>query len=622
MLTPTLTRILAPTFTLLLSACVATDPPASSSSMAGISSAASSISSSSAPTNSAPLVSFASPAQGYTFDQGLGQLDVVAEASDPDDNLKSVSLYINNVFVSSVQQAPFSWPAAVMNTLDAGSHVIQLVAEDALGLKGSVSQLISVNSTVNMNPTLSFTYPVDGDVLPFRSSIDVSMTAGDSDGKIESILLLLNNQRVAQLTEAPYVWPSSVLTQLQDMPQGDYVLRAIATDNRNGTAVQEIAFSVLEQNDFPVVSFMSPASNLRLPVGSSLDVLVDVSDADGEVKEVSLSINGNLVGVDTNPPFEWRAAGNPLLRNLMMGEHALQLVALDDKGGQGKAVNVVDVSNSASPSAGDPNWGEHQYQQLCITCHGSFGESGDGGPSLVPAKDSYDHNGQSYSLYKLIDEFMPTNYVAGCVDQCARNVAAYIKGPLGKKHADYSALVGDAATGKVEYQLQCAGCHGDRGIGGSEDVSLFPLRQGTDYLLTTYYTYSSVDLFAMVDLGMPLGPEGFPDGYAKTCSGQCAADVIEYLKELESSLTDEEKHTVQLAAGKTNYINYCEGCHGANGTRRSLIPLSNAQRSNTRLDESDSLFVYNRDRMPPGTPDTCEGQCAKDVTVYIREVLD
>ena len=629
MLAPTLTRALAPTFALLLSACVATDQPASSSSMVGFSSVASSISSSapvasssSVATNSAPSVSFASPAQSYNFDQGLGQLDVVAEASDPDDNLTSVSFYINNVFVSSVQQAPFSWPAAVMNTLDAGSHVIQLVAEDALGLKSSVSRLISVNSTVNMTPTLSFTYPADGDVLPFRSSIDVSMTAGDSDGKIESVLLLLNNQRVAQLTEAPYVWPSSVLTQLQDMPQGDYILRAIATDNRNGTAVQEIAFSVLEQNDFPVVSFMSPANNLRLPVGSSLDVLVEASDADGEVKEVSLSINGNLIGVDTNPPFEWRAAGNPLLKDLIMGEHTLQLVASDDKGGQGKAVNIVSVSNSASPSAGDPKWGEHQYQQLCITCHGSFGESGDGGPSLVPAKDSYAHNGQSYSLYKLIDELMPKSYVTGCVDQCARNVASYIKGPLGEKHADYSSLVGDAATGKVEYQLQCAGCHGDRGIGGSEDVSLFPLKQGSEYMLTTYYTYSRVDLFAMVDLGMPLGPRGFPDGYAQQCSGQCAADVIEYLKELESSLTAEEMHTVQLAAGKTNYTNYCAGCHGANGTQRSLIPLSNAQRSNTGLDNSDSLFVYNRDRMPPSTPSTCEGQCAKDVTVYIREVLD
>ena len=627
MLTQALVRALVPALALSLSACVGTEPPSSFSSSA-VSSSAEAVSSfssdrSSVASNVAPLVSFEAPLQGYTFDQGRGQVAVLAGASDADGNLESVALYINNVLVSSLTEAPFRWPAAVLNSLDAGDHALRLVAIDTLGALSGVNNTITVKAAANNNPTLSFTFPVEGDVLPFRSSLNVTVVADDSDGQVESVLLLLNNQRVAQLTTAPYVWPSSALPQLQNMANGNYVLRALATDNRGGTAVQEISFEVLEENDFPVASFVAPANNLHLPVGSSLDVLADASDTDGDVESVRLTVNGDLVGTDSNPPFEWRAAGNPVLRDLQAGEHSLELIALDYKGGQAKVVNVVRISNSASPASGDPNWGAVEYQKLCITCHGSFGESGDGGPSLIPAKESYSHNGQSYSLYKLIDELMPKNYVTGCVDQCARNVATYVKGPLSDKHSDFSALVGDAATGKVEYQLHCATCHGDRGVGGTEDEPLFPLKGDSgDYMLMTYYVYSRVDLFAMIDLGMPLGPNGYPDGYAEQCSGQCTADVITYLKALEQELTDSEKKVVQLAAGKDQYINFCSGCHGSNGSQSKLIPLSSQQRNNTGLDNGDALYIYNRDRMPPRTPDACDGQCAKDVTVYIREVLD
>jgi mono/diheme cytochrome c family protein len=633
MLTQAFLRTFLPALAFSLSACVATEPDSSSSvtasssnvatSSAGLTSSVVATSSSAAATNTIPQVSFLSPALGYIFDQGAAQQAVQADATDLDGNLESVALYIDNVLVSFLYEAPFRWSATVLNNLSAGDHVLRLIAEDSLGAKNSASNTISINPTINTNPSLSFTSPLDGDVLPFRSSVDVTITASDSDGEIETVLLLLNNQRVAQLTQSPFVWPSNLLTQLQNLPQGTYVLRAIATDNRGGTAVQEVSFDVLEQNDFPSASFLSPAPNLRLPVGSSLDVLIDASDADGDIEEVVLRINGNVVGVDTNPPYDWRAAGNSLLRDLPAGDHNLELTAVDDKGGQTKVTNVVSISNSASPSSGDPRWGEHQYQQMCMTCHGSFGEGGEEGASLIPSKDSYSQNGQSYSLYKFIDEFMPKGYVTGCVDQCARNVATYIKGLLAEKHADYSALVGDAATGKVEYQLHCAECHGDRGVGGTEDVPLFPLRTaGSDYMVSTYYTYSRVNLFAMIDLGMPLGPQGFPDGYAEQCSGQCVVDVIAHLKNLEANLTAAEKRAIQLASGKTNYTNYCAGCHGSTGSQRGLIPLSSQQRSNTGLDNNDVLFVYNRDRMPPSTPSACEGQCAKDVTLYIREVLD
>ncbi|HEY7773512.1 MAG TPA: Ig-like domain-containing protein, partial [Marinagarivorans sp.] len=292
-------RALFPVVALALSACVGNDSVSSSS--VATSSSTSAASSSVAAVNAMPEVSFTSPLNGHSFDQGRNALAIEAAASDDDGNLASVSLYINDVLSSSLTQSPYRWPANVLNLLDAGSYDLRLVAEDAQGAKSSDTITVTANAAVNTAPSLEFTFPLDGDVLPFRSSVDVSVDASDSDGQITSVLLLLNNQRLAVLSNPPFKWPSLLLPALQDLNAGLYILRAVATDNRGATTAREVTFEVLVRNDFPTVSFAAPAENLRLPVGSSLDVVANAADTDGNIEEVILSINDQLVGSDYNP---------------------------------------------------------------------------------------------------------------------------------------------------------------------------------------------------------------------------------------------------------------------------------------------------------------------------------
>ena len=516
------------------------------------------------------------------------------------------------------------------STLEFSSSTVEsssATAESSSSLAALSSSSMAVMSSSsslgpNLIPTVSFVYPENGAVLPYRSSVDVTVNAQDSDGEIVNAVLYLNDQVVASITQAPFKWPASVLSQLRQLNPAVYSLRVVVTDNRGATQSASSSFEVLEQNNFPAVSFVMPAANLNLLVGANMDVIANAADSDGTITKVSLFINDQLVGDDFNYPYEWFHSQQSKLAQMAAGSYEFKVTATDNKGGVTSAKQTLTISTNAVLNAGDPARGKQQYRQNCMSCHGQFGEGYNNVPNLVPIKSSYSVNGQSYSLYAVINDFMPKDFAVGCTGQCARNVATYIREQLVAESQAHNLLVGDAATGKIEYQLQCSGCHGERGMGGSEEVFIFPLKTDNGYKLESFYVFSDVSLFSLIDIGMPIGPKGYPEGYTESCQGQCAADVEAYLYELEADLTPEEFKIAQIARGKSIYLGQCSGCHSSDGKRSGIIPLSAQQLTPATLDNSDRLFVYNRDAMPPGNPSACAGQCAQDVTLYIREVLN
>ncbi|WP_054113286.1 Ig-like domain-containing protein [Marinagarivorans algicola] len=582
------------------------------------------VQSSSVISNTAPTVNWVSPEANYTVIDGLAAVMIEANVVDSEDNVSSVTLSINGQKQAMLTGSPYRWPASLIESLSVGEHALTIEATDEAGASTVVERTITVNPSQNVLPTVTFVNPMADDLLPHQSSLDVRVNAADVDGDIISAILYVNSQQVAEITQAPFEWPARLLPALNQLEEGLYTLKVVVTDNRGDTAEAQISVTVSEPNDFPVVDFVSPANALVLAAGAQIDVIADASDSDGQIAEVILSINGIDIGApDKTTPYEWFATRNAELKDIPTGEYTLRLTAVDDKGGKAHVERQLTITNDADTAAGDPARGQVQYFQNCLECHGQFGEGTSRAKAIMPLKASYTKNGKSYSLFSLIDELMPDGYVSACADQCAKNVASYMKEGLTAAAQEKNTLsAGDIQTGKVEFELHCAKCHGNDGLGGDEDVVLFPVRSGDDYALSTFYFYAKVSLWSLIDLGMPYGPTGYPEGYAEKCSGQCAADVISYIKDLESKLTEQELLQVQIAAGKKQYATYCAGCHNNDGRRRGIIPLTNAERNNDSLDDSDKLFKYNRDAMPPSDPQSCGDQCSKDITVYIRAVLD
>ncbi len=580
--------------------------------------------SSSVISNTAPVVSWVSPAANYAVVEGAAAVVIEANVIDSEDNVSGVTLYINNQKQTTLNVPPYRWAAIIIEALGVGEHTLKVEAADDAGESAVIERTITVEPALNALPTVAFVSPMADALLPHNSSLDVSINAADSDGDIVSAILYLNSQQVAKITQAPFEWPARLLPALSDLAEGIYELKVVVEDDRGDTAEAQMSVTVSEPNDFPVVEFLSPASDLVLVAGTDIDVIAEASDSDGQIAEVIFSINDVDIGTpDKNTPYEWFATRHAELKDIPTGDYTLKLTAVDDKGGKTSVERELKITNNADASTGDPARGKIQYFQNCLECHGQFGQGTSRAKAITPLKSSYTNNGKSYSLFSLIDELMPDGYVSACADQCAKNVASYMQEGLTAAAQQKGALsAGDIPTGKVEFELHCAQCHGNDGLGGDEDVVLFPVRNDDDYALSTFYYYSKVNLFSMVDLGMPYGPKGYPEGYAEKCTGQCVADVISHIKNLESQLTDQELLQVQAAAGKKQYATYCAGCHNEDGRRRGIIPLSNSERNNDSLDNSDALFKYNRDAMPPSNPQSCGEQCSKDITVYIRTVLD
>ena len=99
--------------------------------------------------NVLPSVSFQDLSDGQTLFEGAN-LGVTANASDSDGSIINVSLYLNDVLVRSVANAPFTWGSANANQTDnalfnlaEGEYTLRLLAEDNRG--GTAEKTIRIN---------------------------------------------------------------------------------------------------------------------------------------------------------------------------------------------------------------------------------------------------------------------------------------------------------------------------------------------------------------------------------------------------------------------------------------------------------------------------------------------
>ena len=104
--------------------------------------------------NQNPNLKFMQPTNGSLVNENLG---VVVDASDPDGDITSVNLYINNTLVRKDSSSPYKWGVGSGNTdnailnLSNGSHILKATATDNDGGKKTVSISVTVNTNNNTN---------------------------------------------------------------------------------------------------------------------------------------------------------------------------------------------------------------------------------------------------------------------------------------------------------------------------------------------------------------------------------------------------------------------------------------------------------------------------------------
>src|SRR5205814_1879070 len=110
---------------------------------------------------------------------------------------------------------------------------------------------------------------------------------------------------------------------------GTHSLSAVATDDRGGAAISEIALlTVLPLNQTPIVQWLSPANQSILQEPQPVTLQAAASDLDGTVVRVEFRDGTNSLGVVSNAPY------NLVWSNPTAGTHILSAVATDDQSGR------------------------------------------------------------------------------------------------------------------------------------------------------------------------------------------------------------------------------------------------------------------------------------------------
>ncbi|WP_010180565.1 Ig-like domain-containing protein [Aquimarina agarilytica] len=84
-------------------------------------------------------------------------------------------------------------------------------------------------------------------------------------------------------------------------------------------------------NKKPQLSFKGLKNGTTFKVGSSLNVEVLASDADGSISNVKLYVNGKFLRQENFAPYEWGGNNDKSLVNLKKGNYTLKAIATDNK---------------------------------------------------------------------------------------------------------------------------------------------------------------------------------------------------------------------------------------------------------------------------------------------------
>ena len=92
----------------------------------------------------------------------------------------------------------------------------------------------------NQLPACKITTPSDGQQFAVGDTVKIVVEASDNDGTVAKVDCYVNGQQAASATVAPYIF----LWNTQDVQAGNYDLKATATDDKGGTASDQISITL------------------------------------------------------------------------------------------------------------------------------------------------------------------------------------------------------------------------------------------------------------------------------------------------------------------------------------------------------------------------------------------
>jgi hypothetical protein len=222
--------------------------------------------------NIAPVVNITSPANASAFLAGVS-VPVTATATDPDGTIDSLWFLVDGVKIATVAGAgPYStnWTAV------AGSHVLTARAFDHQ-LASTLSAPVTVTVGNVIPPTVSITSPTGGATFVLGNTVNISATANDADGTVDSVAFYVDGTRIGVDATAPspftFSWPVTL---------GTHSITARATDNDHATTISAaISITVFDSASAYVIPTTSNPCASNLPFCLPITAVQPVNDVIG-----------------------------------------------------------------------------------------------------------------------------------------------------------------------------------------------------------------------------------------------------------------------------------------------------------------------------------------------------
>ena len=141
-----------------------------------------------------------------------------------------------------------------------------------------------------------------------------------------------------------HVWNNTRVPSSPDFPVEDGTLRYVTQSCPDWNIVSCDGGG--GGNQSPVVSFVTPSTNLTVTEGYDLSLEVSATDADGSVREVTLYIDNQSVRTERIAPYNWGHDGSPdpeEVNGLSVGAYVVRAVAIDNDGNTGEASFTLTV---------------------------------------------------------------------------------------------------------------------------------------------------------------------------------------------------------------------------------------------------------------------------------------
>jgi len=264
------------------------------------------------PANILPSVAITNPPDGGVVAAGLPLL-LQADATDSDGTVSRVDFLANGGFIGSDSTAPF---AATLTNVAPGDLTLTAMAVDNRG-GATTSAVVRVTA---IEPPRIDVQP--GDLV--RNEGESATFSVIASGAELNYQWQFNGGNITGATNS-----ALTISPVTAANEGEYL---VVVSNRAATATSRPAS--LSVTPLPVVVLTSPAEGARFPLGASVTVTADATNAGGLSVRVEFLTNSIIAEIVTNPPF------SIILSNLSAGRYEIAARAINDRGGRSTSESV------------------------------------------------------------------------------------------------------------------------------------------------------------------------------------------------------------------------------------------------------------------------------------------